>query len=88
MRSTLSRAASELALRLAQRMFGRAIASRVFEPVVADWECDVRSRTSGPARMAAGLRWTLSFCRAALLVGIGVARPRRQSMATWKRRAS
>lgn len=78
MRDTHSRAASELALRLARRMFGRAIASRVFEPLVADWECDVRRRTSGPARMATGLRWAASFCHAALVVGIGMARPRRQ----------
>lgn len=72
------------ALRLARRWFGRAAANRIFEPLVADWEHDVRSRTSGPARMAAGLRWTLSFCCTALVIGLGMALPRYQP-GTWLR---
>lgn len=57
------------ALRLARRWFGRATAARVFEPLVADWQCDVRDRPHAHGRIAANLRGFCAFVATTLALG-------------------
>jgi hypothetical protein len=64
-------------IRWATRLFGGEIAERVFVPLVADWQHDLAGRSTLRTRAVAHVRWAAAGVRAAILVGIDLAAPRR-----------
>lgn len=57
-------------LRLARRWFGRAEATRVFEPLIADWQHDAAEAPHGRRRAIAHVRGALAFAATLLQMAI------------------
>ncbi|MBL8139003.1 MAG: hypothetical protein JNL48_20445 [Acidobacteria bacterium] len=62
-------------LRWTARTFGDDVATRVFEPLVADWQRDVTAAGSRPGRLGRQLRGAAALLRCLCAVGVQAARP-------------
>lgn len=62
-------------LRLARRWFGRHAATRVFEPLVADWQHEAAHVQTAHDRALITARWALAFATSSVLVVAGGGEP-------------
>ncbi len=62
-------------LRLARRWFGGHAATRVFEPLVADWQHEAAHAQAAHDRALINARWALAFATSSVLVVVRGAQP-------------
>lgn len=70
---------------LASRVFGDDVAARVFEPLVADWQCESAAAPTRAGRALSQARGWASLTTASLCVASRLATPRLEDLTTVRR---
>lgn len=60
-------------LRVARTVFGSEATHTIFEPLVADWQGDMRDRHTPLARLGGTVRWMAAFTVSAFVVSVALA---------------